>query len=170
MIRPTDITIRPEDPSDQNAIYVVTKLAFADMPFAGGDEQDLINALRNMGVLSLSLVAEYGDKVVGHLALSPVEHESGEKGWFGLGPISVHPDLQKMGIGGLLIAEAVEWMTARQARGCILTGDPNYYSRHGFVLAPAHTPEREPPEYFMILDLAGAATVGRFSFHRAFYG
>lgn len=169
MIRPTHTIIRPENPGDRDAIYDVTKLAFEDMPFAAGDEQDLVNALRDVGALSLSLVAEHMEKVVGHLALSPVEHESGEKGWYGLGPISVHPDLQKKGIGGLMIAKAIEWMTARQAQGCILTGDPNYYSRHGFVSAPAHTPEREPQEYFMILGLSGTVPTGRFSFHGAFY-
>ncbi|WP_430404054.1 GNAT family N-acetyltransferase [Hyphomonas sp.] len=169
MIQPMDIRIRPEEPIDQRAIYNVTKQAFATMPFAAGDEQRLINVLRDEGALSLSLVAEQRGKVVGHLALSPVTHESGEAGWYGLGPISVDPALQKKGIGGQLIAEAKAWMTARKARGCILVGDPNYYTRHGFLPAPAQTPEKEPPEYFMVLQLAGTAPVGRFSFHPAFH-
>lgn len=164
-----DILIRREEPTDFGAIYDVTKRAFATMPFAAGDEQGLINVLRDEGALSLSLVAEHKEKVVGHVALSPVTHESGEEGWFGLGPISVDPAMQKKGIGGQLMAEAKAWMTTRKARGCILVGDPNYYTRHGFVLAPANTPDKEPPEFFMVLQITGIAPAGRFSFHPAFH-
>lgn len=164
-----NILIRPEEPRDRPAIYDVTKRAFAPMPFAAGDEQDLINVLRDVGALSLSLVAEQQGKVVGCVALSPVTHESGEDGWFGLGPISVEPALQRKGIGGALIAEAKAWMKARKARGCILVGDTNYYPRHGFLPSPAHTPEKEPPEYFMMLPLDGTTPAGRFSFHPAFH-
>jgi putative acetyltransferase len=139
------------------------------MPFAGGNEQDLLNVLRNAGALSLSLVAEQHGKVVGHVALSPVAHESGVEGWFGLGPISVEPALQRKGVGGLLISEATAWMNARKARGCILVGDTKYYSRHGFMPSAANAPETEPAEYFMVLPLDNTIPAGRFSFHPAFF-
>ena len=122
----TNILIRPEALRDHGAIYDVTKRAFAPMPYSDGNEQDLINVLRNAGALSLSLVAEQHGKVVGHVALSPVAHGSGVEGWFGLGPISVEPALQRKGVGGLLISEATAWMNARKARGCILVGDTKY--------------------------------------------
>ena len=47
----TDVNIRPEQPGDEAAIYDLTKRAFAPMPFAGGDEQDLVNALRDAGCI-----------------------------------------------------------------------------------------------------------------------
>ena len=165
----TNIQIRPEEQRDHGAIYDVTKRAFAPMPYAGGNEQDLINILRNKGALSLSLVAEQHGKVVGHVALSPVAHESGVEGWFGLGPISVEPALQRMGVGGMLIQEAKSWMNARKARGCVLVGNTKYYSRHGFIPSAANAPEKEPPEYFMVLPLDNTIPAGRFSFHPAFY-
>ena len=165
----SNILIRPEGPSDHDAIYHVTKRAFAPMRFSAGDEQDLVNTLRDMDALSLSMVAEQQSKVVGHVALSPVTHESGEGGWFGLGPISVEPALQRQGIGGMLIAEAKEWMKARRARGCILVGDTGYYSRHGFILSGGNAPDKEPAEYFMVLPLNNSIPAGRFSFHPAFY-
>jgi putative acetyltransferase len=164
-----NILIRPEEPRDHQAIFDVTRRAFAPMPFAAGDEQDLIGALRDGGALSLSLVAEQHHKVVGHVALSPATHVSGEEGWFGLGPISVEPALQRKGVGGMLISDAKAWMKARKAGGCILVGDTNYYSRHGFVKAPGHAPENEPPQYFMVLPLDGLAPAGRFAFHPAFH-
>ena len=124
---PLPIRIRPEDERDRPAIHDLTRRAFAPKAFASGDEQDLIDALRRLGALSLSLVAELEGRVVGHLALSPVTHESGAEGWFGLGPISAEPALQRQGVGGALIAEAKSWLAARGAAGCILTGDPGYY-------------------------------------------
>ena len=168
-MKPPAIRIRPEVETDPPAIYDLTRRAFAPMRFAAGDEQALISILRDLGALSLSLVAEHQGEVVGHVALSPVTHESGEAGWFGLGPISVEPALQRQGVGGALIAEAGRWLSDREARGCILTGDPNYYPRHGFLPAPQHAPEAEPPEYFMVLSLAGALPAGRFCFHPAFH-
>jgi putative acetyltransferase len=162
-------SIRPEEPRDYASIYDLTKRAFAPMPFAGGDEQDLIDALRRAGALALSLVAEQQSAIVGHVALSPVTHESGEDGWFGLGPISVEPALQRQGIGGSLIAAAKTRLKARGARGIILTGAPDYYSRHGFRPAPDHAPENEPARYFMAAAFDGAPPMGRFGFHPAFY-
>ena len=168
-MNPPAIRIRPEVEADPPAIFDLTRRAFAPMRFAAGDEQALIRILRDLGALSLSLVAEHQGEVVGHVALSPVTHESGEAGWFGLGPISVEPALQRQGVGGALIAEARRWLSDQAARGCILTGDPNYYPRHGFLPAPQHAPEAEPPEYFMVLSLAGALPAGRFRFHPAFH-
>jgi putative acetyltransferase len=163
------IRIRPEVEADLPAIFDLTRRAFAPMPFAAGDEQVLIGVLRDLGALSLSLVAERECEVVGHVALSPVTHESGEAGWFGLGPISVEPALQRQGVGGALIAEARRWLSDQGAQGCILTGDPGYYPRHGFLPAPGHAPEAEPAEYFMVLALSGRIPDGRFRFHPAFY-
>jgi putative acetyltransferase len=163
------IRIRPEDERDPPAIHDLTRRAFAPKAFASGDEQDLIDALRRLGALSLSLVAEFEGRIVGHLALSPVTHESGAEGWFGLGPISVEPTLQRQGVGGALIAEVRLWLAARDARGCVLTGDPRYYPRHGFRPAPEHAPQAEPAEFFMVLSLAGAVPAGRFGFHPAFH-
>lgn len=163
------IRIRPERSSDHAVIYALTQRAFAPMPFAAGNEQDLVDALRNAGALSLSLVAERDGEILGHVALSPAAHDSGEEGWFGLGPISVEPAHQRSGIGAALIAEAKTWLRARAAHGCILVGDPGYYSRHGFHAAPEHVPIDEPAVYFMAAPLAGRIPPGRFSFHPAFY-
>ena len=169
MKRLTNIQIRPEALADLKEIYDVTKRAFAPMPFAVGDEQELVNILRNVGALSLSLVAEQHGKIIGHVALSPVSHETGAEGWFGLGPISVDPALQRRGVGSMLISEATAWMKARKARGCVLVGDTRYYSRHGFTPSAANAPEKQPPEYFMVLPLDSPIPAGRFSFHPAFY-
>ena len=138
------------------------------MPFAAGDEQDLINDLRAAGALSLSLVAERGEQIVGHVAFSPATAAVGSPGWFALGPVAVEPGLQRQGIGSLLIHEGLRQLRARDAAGCILTGDPAYYARFGFRLFPHLAPPGEPAEYFMILPLANPTPTAVVAFHPLF--
>lgn len=52
--------------------------------------------------------------------------------------------------------------------GCILTGNPVYYSRFGFGLSPANTPPGEPPEYFMVKAFGTHLPKGPIYFHEAF--
>lgn len=162
--------LRPETPSDIGAIHDLTRRAFAPMPYAGGDEQDVIDRLRARGALSLSLVAEDQGRIVGQVTLSPAAHDSGAQGWMALGPISVDPARQKSGLGAALIAAAQAWMRERGAPGCILTGNPRYYSRFGWAVSPRHAPDNEPAEFFMVLALGAEPPPGRFRFHAAFYG
>jgi predicted N-acetyltransferase YhbS len=49
-------TIRPEGAEDIGVIYALTRRAFARMRYAGGNAQDLIDALRLADALSLSRV------------------------------------------------------------------------------------------------------------------
>lgn len=93
------VTFRPEGAEAIGVIYALTRRAFARMPCAAGDEKDLIDALRLADALSLSLVAECGGELAGHIALSPMTPE----GWFALGPVSAEPALQRQGIGSALI-------------------------------------------------------------------
>lgn len=163
------IAIRPERTSDRDAIWQLTKAAFEGRPYAGGDEQDLVDSLREIGALSVSLVAVDGFTVVGQISFSPASISSGEGTWFTLGPISVAPDRQGEGIGGLLIAAGMREIEALGAWGCILTGDPDYYSRHEFVAAPEHCPPDEPAEYFMLRLTGDRHPVGTFAFHDRFH-
>ena len=86
------IKIRFEGSSDVQEIRHLTEMAFKEMPFADGDEQDVIERLREANALSLSLVATGGDRILGHVAFSPVKLESGDNLWFALGPASVAPN------------------------------------------------------------------------------
>jgi predicted N-acetyltransferase YhbS len=89
-----NIIIRNEIKSDLEAISEITKAAFENHPHSNHTEQFIINALRDANALTISLVAEAGKKVVGHIAFSPVIISDGSLGWYGLGPISVLPELQ----------------------------------------------------------------------------
>jgi len=161
--------IRDEQPEDQAAIHGLTQRAFAPMPFAAGDEQDLIDALRAAGALSLSLVAILDGKLVGHIAFSPAGTEDGQSGWYALGPVSAEPDLQRSGIGSALIRAGIQRLAAIGASGFILTGNPAYYSRFGFRPCPDLCPPEDPAEYFMVLPLGDEAPSSRFAFHPLFH-
>jgi putative acetyltransferase len=163
-----DLVIRSERPDDHAAIYDLTKRAFAPMPYAGGDEQDLINTLRREGALALSLVAEFEGRVVGHIAFSPAFAANGDSGWFTLGPVSAEPELKGQGIGSAVIREGLDQLRRRDAAGCILVGDPAYYARFGFRPFPALCPPGEPAEFYQILPMNAVALDCVIGFHPAF--
>lgn len=163
------VEIRREKSGDEAEIYKITADAFHGRPYAGGDEQDLLNRLRELGQLSLSLVAVDGEQLVGQVSFSPVTLSDGSGPWFGLGPVSVLPKCQSRGIGGQLIRSGLGEISARGALGCVLTGNPAYYQRFGFELAPENVPKQESPLYFQLKLLSAKKPEGRFAFHSAFY-
>ena len=79
------IEFRPEQPGDEAAIYQVIADAFRGHPYAAGDEQDLVDRLRELGQLALSVVAMDGDRLVGQISFSPATLSDGSKPRFGLG-------------------------------------------------------------------------------------
>ncbi|NUF13981.1 GNAT family N-acetyltransferase, partial [Acinetobacter oleivorans] len=131
-----NIIIRDEQNEDIEAIENLTKAAFQNAEHTSHTEHFIVNSLRNHGQLTISLVAVEDGSIIGHVAISPVQISSGEIGWYGLGPISVHPDKQGLGIGSLLMNKSLEKLKNLGAKGCVLLGDPNYYSRFGFKNNP----------------------------------
>jgi putative acetyltransferase len=161
--------IRLEKADDIDAIYSLTKRAFVEMWYSGGNEQTIIDELRRSGALSISLVAEHAGNIVGHIAFSPVRAEDQSKGWYTLGSISVEPEFQRKGIGRQLIEDGTRRLQSLHAAGCILIGDPSFYSRFGFVRHPELCPLNEPAEFFMILSLDGKMPKGVMAFDDAFH-
>lgn len=164
-----DIHIRPEEGRDVAEIRRITKRAFAGRPYADGTEQDIIDRLRDRSALAISLVAEYHDKLLGHVAFSPAMPEDSSSGWYTLGPVSVEPDVQRRGIGKGLIRAGIARLRELHAAGCIVLGDTNYYSQFGFAKAPELAPSGAPAEYFMVLRLSGPVPKCRIGFHEAFH-
>jgi putative acetyltransferase len=159
--------LRPETETDRAAIQALTAAAFDGHPHSDGSEPRIINALRDAGALTLSLVAESDGQVVGHAAFSRVEW-TGEGDWFGLGPVSVAPDRQGQGVGRQLIEAGLADLRRRGARGCVVMGEPAYYSRFGFVQDPRLTYPGPPPEYFMALAFGPIEGAGDVRYHPAF--
>lgn len=155
MVQP--LQIRPETPADHAAIAALTTAAFAEAEHSDGSEAQIIARLRMDGDLTLSLVAEQASGIIGHIAFSPITIDGAHNGWFGLGPVSAHPDHQGQGIGSALIHKGLEYLRSLGSQGSVLLGNPAYYSRFGFASCPALIYPDAPSEYFMALPLSKSA-------------
>jgi len=82
----------------------------------------------------------------------------------------MEPDLQGQHIGSKLIKAGIAMLRERDAAGCVLTGDPAYYSRFGFRIFSDLCPEGEPAAYYQILPLRVAVPQAVVAFHPLFYG
>lgn len=148
-------SIRHEESADQPHIHRLVSAAFAGAAHSNGREQDLVDALRAEGALSLSLVAEYQGQLAGHIMFSAVSlltTETPQEGWFGLAPLAVLPELQGRGIGRALVESGLVALRSAGARGCVVLGDPAYYGRFGFRPLPGLWLADVPSEYFLALS------------------
>ncbi|WP_047244295.1 GNAT family N-acetyltransferase [Chromobacterium subtsugae] len=162
------IIIRKEQAADIGAVYALTEAAFRGEAHSSHTEQFIVAALRRRGLLTVSLVADDGGEIVGHVAVSPVAMSSGAAGWHGLGPISVSPARQKRGIGGQLMREALRVLREQGARCCVVLGDPAYYGRFGFRQQPGLVLPGIPAEYFQALAFGAATPLGEAAYDQAF--
>ena len=162
------LTIRPENSSDHAQIGVVTDAAFAEVEHSDGSEVQIVERLRADGDLTLSLVAEDGEHIIGHVAVSLVSISDGSARWYGLGPISVLPAHQREGVGLRLMQRAIADMREMGAKGIVLLGEPAYYSRFGFEHDPQLSYPGPPAEYFQRLVFDGAPPSGTVTYAPAF--
>ncbi len=163
-----NIQTRSETSADVRGIEALTAAAFLQAAHTSHTEQYIVNALRAAGELSLSLVAQQADALIGHVAISPVSICDGTPGWFGLGPLSVLPQNQRRGVGSRLVHEALRILRERRARGCVVLGDPEYYGRFGFRADPGLTLPGVPAEYFQGTSFVSSWPRGIVTYHPAF--
>jgi putative acetyltransferase len=133
------VLIRREEAADVPAIAGIHAAAF------GGDvEKDLVTALRasSAWLPRLSLVAEDGDRVVGHVVCTRA-HVAGRP-VLGLGPLGVLPARQKVGVGSALMHAVLAAADALDEPVVVLLGHTDYYPRFGF--RPAASFGIEPPD------------------------
>jgi len=92
----------------------------------------------------------------------------GTRNWYGLGPVSVLPQSQRMGIGKALIEEGLSGLRSRNAQGCCLVGHPEYYRKFGFKNMPGLVLKGVPPEIFFAMSFDGHVPQGEVTFHEGF--
>ena len=128
------ITVRPESSDDIRAIDVVHISAFG-----GEAEAHLVSTLRESASYNreLSLVAELGGRIVGHVLLTraPLRRNGEEIHVLVLGPISVVPSQTHRGIGSRLIQSSILLAKEKGYGSIVAMGHPEYYKRFGFALA-----------------------------------
>jgi putative acetyltransferase len=150
--------VRAEREVDHAAIRVVNEAAFG-----GVEEADLVEGLRRDGAVLLSLVAEIGDRIVGHVLFGrmAIETAAGVVPAVALAPMAVVPECQRQGVGGQLIRAGLDRLRADGERIVIVVGHPAYYPRFGFsseMAGSLDAPFRR--EAFMALELDPGALDG----------
>ncbi|HEX8597434.1 MAG TPA: GNAT family N-acetyltransferase [Chloroflexia bacterium] len=127
-----ELIIRPETIHDYAAIADVNVQAFDNH----AAEALIVTLLRNRPQFDpdLSLAAEIGGRVIGHVLFSPYNIQVlGESvAVVNLAPIAVHPMYQKQGIGGRLIQEGHRVARSKGYKFSFLIGHPTYYPRLGY--------------------------------------
>jgi putative acetyltransferase len=155
------LIIRQEMPEDVATIRHVNEEAFGQK-----EEAEIIEKLRNRGVLTISLIAVQDNEIVGHIAFSlvKVESEHSSFGAIALAPMAVLPAYQRKGIGSRLVHAGLEECRHLGHEIIVVLGHPNYYPRFGFIPAKSKGIDCEfqvPDEAWMILELREGALAGR---------
>jgi putative acetyltransferase len=138
--------IRAEDAADREPIRALLAAAFGS-----GQEAELVDGLRDAGDLAVSLVAEDGSMLLGHVALSRLHSP---RDALALAPLAVAAAARRRGTGAALVREALSKANALGAPMVFVLGDAAYYSRFGFTLAAAASyPSPYAGPHFMALLL-----------------
>ena len=113
----------------------MVKAAFASAEHSDGNEQDLVTALRNSGafVPELSLVAEEGSNIVGHILFTKAD--VGGHTVLALAPLSVLPQYQRQGVGLTLMAEGHQIAKQLGFDYSVVLGHAKYYPKAGYCPA-----------------------------------
>lgn len=135
-----DVELRREEEKDYFETENVIRNAFWNHFVPACDEHYLLHIMRDSPefIPELDIVATYEGKIVGSIAYlkSYIISDDGNKyEVITLGPIGVLPEYQRKGIGGKLIYYSKKIAHDMGFRAIVLFGDPDYYTRNGFVSA-----------------------------------
>ncbi|MDE6750502.1 MAG: N-acetyltransferase [Lachnospiraceae bacterium] len=137
-----NINIRNEVPADYRIVEELTREAFwgnMDHPTCDG-EHLLVHKLRKLPafVPELDFVAEVDGEIVGHIIYSLakiITPDNREIKVLNFGPLSVHPNYKRMGVGSALMHYSIAEAARQGYRAIIFYGHPDYYPRFGFKRA-----------------------------------
>lgn len=126
-----NVLIRLEQPGDYRTVEALTRDAFWDVYKPGCDEHLVAHRLRTHpdSVPELDFVALDGDRIVGNIMYSRAAIVQPDGTRFPIvifGPLSVHPDCQRRGIGSALVRHSLEKAKEMGFAGAALTGSPDY--------------------------------------------
>ena len=132
------MVIRREQKEDINIVENLIRDAFWNVHEPGATEHYLAHQMRNHKdfVNELNMVAEIDGKIVGSImyTIGAVVSEEGiTKKCLSFGPLAVHPDYQRMGIGKALIEKTFELAKELGYESVIIFGHPSNYVARGFV-------------------------------------
>jgi putative acetyltransferase len=174
------VLLRRSTTADTGAIRSLTAAAFASATHCAppvddsgdpGEAALVVWLLEDpTAIPALSLVAEIGGEPVGHVIGSRGHVDDVPA--VGIGPVSVHPDRQRDGVGSALMRAVLGAAQALDEPVAVLLGSPDYYGRFGFVPASEvgiTAPDPEWGDYFQALPLrTGPVPRGSFRYAEPF--
>lgn len=126
-----EVKVRQENQSDEKAIAVVNRSAFG-----GEAEAQLVDVVRQSKsfIPELSLVAEIGERLAGHIMLfhAHLDRQGKHFDVLALAPMSVVPSQSHRGIGSTLLEVALDKAAGLGYKAVVVIGHPDYYQRFGF--------------------------------------
>lgn len=125
----TPLRIEPETAFDRAAVEALVLRAFGPGRFAKTAER-----LRERSRLAAGFVARDDQQVIGSVRLWSIT--VGDLPALFLGPIAVEADSRRGGLGAELVAACVDHARTLDVSGVLLVGDPPYFTRFGFEVAP----------------------------------
>ncbi|MFF3889310.1 GNAT family N-acetyltransferase [Streptomyces sp. NPDC001914] len=150
--------IRRETPADIPAVFALTAAAFAKPGVQVPVEATLLAELRScegwLPGLSLVAVNDH-DEPIGHVMCTRAHVDTAPV--LGLGPLSVHPDHQRRGVGLALVHTALGAADALGEPLVALLGSTAYYSRYGFHPSTRYgitAPDPAWGDYFQVRTLS----------------
>ena len=154
------IRIRHETADDADGVRAVNDAAFGQP-----DESRIVDAVRAAKHATVSLVAEEGARIIGHILFTPMtlEPPCGTVRLVALGPMAVTPDRQRIGVGTALVRTGLAECRRGGAQAVVVIGHTPFYARFGFRPASQYglrSPFEVPDEVFMAVELVPAALAG----------
>src|SRR5262245_35057080 len=122
------VAVRHEAPADVRARKALLDVAYGPARFKKPSERLRRGRLPADG---LSLIATAGRRVIGTVRLWNVALGGGRPALL-LGPLAVHPDWRRRGVGAALMQRALRNARLTGHRAVLLVGDVAYYERFGF--------------------------------------
>lgn len=156
-----NLILRQEEPKDYRKVEELTREAFWNIHVPGCDEHYVAHIMRDSRafVKELDIVAIIEDKLVGNIMYTKgkiLGDDNQEQIVLCFGPISVLPIYQGMGIGTKLIEYTKKIAKGMGYKAILIYGDPNYYSKVGFIKASKYgigTPDNMYAEPLQALEL-----------------
>lgn len=153
------VEIRPSRSDELPAIERLYPHAFP--------EEDLVPLVRQLLTQEpdiLSLIAQTGETLAGHILFTICGMTNGNAKAALLAPLAVAPEWQRQGIGTALIREGLKRLERHGVAHVYVLGDPAYYGRSGFKpetgVAPPYPLPEEYREAWQSLGLASAPLPG----------
>ena len=132
-----NINIRLETKDDYLKVEELTREAFWNLYMPGCDEHYLCHILREHKdfIKELDFVAELDGKVIASIMYSKsfiFSDDQDREEIVSFGPLCVHPEYQRKGIGSALIEKTKNIVETMNIPAIAIYGDPHNYCKHGF--------------------------------------